>query len=298
MFGMSAAEMTILLIVGIVVVGPKRLPEMMRKAGQWTVKLRRMSNDLRNQSGIDRILKEEGLEKEIRELRALRESLSKHALFDSLVQSANNANAPLRTTPKAVSGGPAFGPTGPTNPNLPAKSEAPAPALSSSLGRDAAPNGAEGAGAAASQTTASSVSRSEGAAQGSAAEASAATSSQTTEAGAAQARVHEAATSSDGSEALPAAGGEAPRADGIWTSPAGALVKPAPNVVARSNASLPRKPPYKAFREREYPSFGPDHYEAFPDDIDESIDEEDLRAMSSGPPNAAPEAARAEESST
>ena len=64
---MSAAELMILLIVGIVVVGPKRLPEMMRKAGQYVAKLRRLSTDLRNQSGIDRILREEGLEKEIRE---------------------------------------------------------------------------------------------------------------------------------------------------------------------------------------------------------------------------------------
>ena len=52
---MSAGEITILLIVGIVVVGPQKLPGMMRTAGQWVTRLRRMSSDLRSQSGIDRI---------------------------------------------------------------------------------------------------------------------------------------------------------------------------------------------------------------------------------------------------
>jgi len=56
---MSAAEMITLLIVGIVVVGPKKLPTMMRTAGQWVSKMRRMSSDLRSQSGIDRIIREE-----------------------------------------------------------------------------------------------------------------------------------------------------------------------------------------------------------------------------------------------
>jgi hypothetical protein len=30
--------------------------------------------------------------------------------------------------------------------------------------------------------------------------------------------------------------------------------------------------PYDSFREREYPSYGPDHYEAMPDDFDDSED--------------------------
>ncbi len=99
---MSAAEVGIILIVGLVVVGPKRLPEMMRKAGQWVAKLRRLSTDLRSQSGIDRILREEGLDKEIRELRALRESLSKSAVLESLMQAANAPAAGARPPPRAL----------------------------------------------------------------------------------------------------------------------------------------------------------------------------------------------------
>jgi sec-independent protein translocase protein TatB len=70
-FGFSFGEMMVLVIVGIVVVGPRRLPTLMRTAGQWIGKLRRLTTDLRSQSGIDDLIRQEGLEREIRELRAL-----------------------------------------------------------------------------------------------------------------------------------------------------------------------------------------------------------------------------------
>jgi sec-independent protein translocase protein TatB len=70
-FGMSMGEILILLVVGIVVVGPKNLPSMMRTAGQWISKIRRMSTDLRSQSGIDELIRQEGLEREIQEIRSL-----------------------------------------------------------------------------------------------------------------------------------------------------------------------------------------------------------------------------------
>ncbi|WP_437932203.1 Sec-independent protein translocase protein TatB [Sorangium sp. So ce291] len=71
MFGFSFGEIVVLILVGIVVVGPRRLPSMMRTAGSWVSKLRRMTTELRTQSGIDDLIRQEGLEREIRELRAL-----------------------------------------------------------------------------------------------------------------------------------------------------------------------------------------------------------------------------------
>lgn len=71
MFGFSFGEIMVLVIVGIVVVGPRKLPEMMRTLGQWIAKIRRLSTDLRAQSGIDELIRIEGLEREMRELRAL-----------------------------------------------------------------------------------------------------------------------------------------------------------------------------------------------------------------------------------
>jgi len=79
----------LLLIVGIVVIGPKNLPSMMRTAGQWVTKLRRMSSDLRNQSGIDDLIRQEGLEREIHELR----SLSRMNVVDTLMTPALTAPA-------------------------------------------------------------------------------------------------------------------------------------------------------------------------------------------------------------
>jgi sec-independent protein translocase protein TatB len=84
---MSLGEIMVLLIVGIVVVGPKNLPSMMRTAGQWVTKLRRMSTDLRSQSGIDDLIRHEGLEKEIAELR----SLARMNVVDSLIKPALGA---------------------------------------------------------------------------------------------------------------------------------------------------------------------------------------------------------------
>ncbi|WP_437493325.1 Sec-independent protein translocase protein TatB [Sorangium sp. So ce1014] len=71
MFGFSFGEMMVLVIVGIIVVGPRRLPAMMRTAGSWITKVRRMTTELRSQSGIDDLIRQEGLERDIRELRAL-----------------------------------------------------------------------------------------------------------------------------------------------------------------------------------------------------------------------------------
>jgi Tat protein translocase TatB subunit len=71
MFGMSFGEIIIVALVGIVFVGPKELPKMLRKAGQWASKLRRMALDLRVQSGIDDVLSADGLGADLAEIRKL-----------------------------------------------------------------------------------------------------------------------------------------------------------------------------------------------------------------------------------
>ncbi len=71
MFGMSFGELTVVVIVALVVMGPKELPKVLRKLGQWAGKLRRMAADLRAQSGIDDALRTEGLDLDLREIRKL-----------------------------------------------------------------------------------------------------------------------------------------------------------------------------------------------------------------------------------
>jgi sec-independent protein translocase protein TatB len=83
-FGLGFWEILVLIVVGIVVVGPRNLPTMMRTAGQWVAKLRRMSTELRTQSGIDDLIRQEGLEREIQEIR----SLSRVNIVDTLMAPA------------------------------------------------------------------------------------------------------------------------------------------------------------------------------------------------------------------
>lgn len=71
MFGLGLGEIIIVIVVALVVIGPKDLPKMLRKVGRWAGKLRRMAADLRAQSGIDDALRSEGLADDLAEIRKL-----------------------------------------------------------------------------------------------------------------------------------------------------------------------------------------------------------------------------------
>jgi sec-independent protein translocase protein TatB len=70
-FGLGLGEIIIIILVALVVIGPKDLPKMLRKVGKWAGKLRRMAADLRAQSGIDDALRSEGLADDLAEIRKL-----------------------------------------------------------------------------------------------------------------------------------------------------------------------------------------------------------------------------------
>jgi len=70
-FGFSFAELIVVILVALVVMGPKDLPKMLRRVGQWAGKIRRAAADLRAQSGIDDALRSEGLADDINEIRKL-----------------------------------------------------------------------------------------------------------------------------------------------------------------------------------------------------------------------------------
>lgn len=71
MFGLSFGELVVLLLVAVVVLGPKEMPRYLRKAGQLAGQLRRMANDMRTKSGIDEVLRAEGIGADIAEIRRL-----------------------------------------------------------------------------------------------------------------------------------------------------------------------------------------------------------------------------------
>jgi sec-independent protein translocase protein TatB len=61
--------MAVIAIIMLIVVGPQKLPGMLRTVGQWIGKLRRLTTEVRAQTGIDQILREEGIQGGVTELR-------------------------------------------------------------------------------------------------------------------------------------------------------------------------------------------------------------------------------------
>lgn len=64
------SEVAVIGVVALVVVGPKKLPTMLRTMGEWVGRARRMITEVRAQTGIDDILREEGIDG-VKELRSL-----------------------------------------------------------------------------------------------------------------------------------------------------------------------------------------------------------------------------------
>ncbi len=72
MFGVSFTELLLIGAVTLMVVGPDRLPKMLGTLGRWSAKLRRLTSEVRYQSGIDDLLRKEGITGGLNELRELR----------------------------------------------------------------------------------------------------------------------------------------------------------------------------------------------------------------------------------
>jgi sec-independent protein translocase protein TatB len=69
--GVSFTEIAVIALVALIFVGPEKLPKMLYTLGQWVGKLRRLTTEVRAQTGIDELLRQEGFEGGLRELRGL-----------------------------------------------------------------------------------------------------------------------------------------------------------------------------------------------------------------------------------
>ncbi len=67
MFDIGAAELLVIVITAIVVIGPKEMPRALRTAGRWIGKMRRMSNHFR--TGLDAMIREAEMEEAEKEWR-------------------------------------------------------------------------------------------------------------------------------------------------------------------------------------------------------------------------------------
>lgn len=107
-FGVSPVELMFVGIVALLVVGPDKLPAMLRSVGSGLSRLRRLTLDVRNQSGIDEILQAEGLSGGLDELRSLmrRGSAPMSAVARSLANAAQTTPARVRAGVRAAAASP------------------------------------------------------------------------------------------------------------------------------------------------------------------------------------------------
>ncbi|MFM7404504.1 MAG: Sec-independent protein translocase protein TatB [Erythrobacter sp.] len=96
MFDIGAGELLVILIVAVVVIGPKDLPLAMRTAGRWIGKMRRVSAHFR--SGIDAMVREAELEDMEKKWKAQNEEIMRR----SAALTEAEAGAPLMTGPAPV----------------------------------------------------------------------------------------------------------------------------------------------------------------------------------------------------
>lgn len=73
MFDIGAAELLVIIIVAVLVIGPKDMPMAMRTAGRWIGKVRRVSSHFR--TGIDAMVREAELEDMEKKWRAQNEEI-------------------------------------------------------------------------------------------------------------------------------------------------------------------------------------------------------------------------------
>jgi len=96
MFDIGIGELLVILIVAVVVIGPKDLPLAMRTAGRWIGKMRRISAHFR--SGIDTMVREAELEDMEKKWKAQNEEIMRR----SAALTEAEAGAPVMTGPPPV----------------------------------------------------------------------------------------------------------------------------------------------------------------------------------------------------
>jgi len=97
-FGLSLSELVVIGVVALIAVGPQKLPGMLRTLGEWLRKLRILTHEMRAQSGIDDILRSEGIHGGLSELRGL---MRGHQFPPALYTPPAAAPAPVQTPTSA-----------------------------------------------------------------------------------------------------------------------------------------------------------------------------------------------------
>ena len=99
MFDIGATELLLIVIVAVIVIGPKDLPLAMRTAGRWIGKVRRISGHFR--SGIDAMVREAELEEMEEKWRKQNEAVMK-AHPDVSADAPEDAGVPAPASAEAA----------------------------------------------------------------------------------------------------------------------------------------------------------------------------------------------------
>ena len=102
MFDIGATELLVIVIVAVIVIGPKDLPLALRTAGRWIGKIRRVSGHFR--TGIETMIREaemEEMEKKWREQNA--RIMADHPAAEEESSGAGSVSAESRAAPAADS---------------------------------------------------------------------------------------------------------------------------------------------------------------------------------------------------
>lgn len=96
MFDIGASELLMIVVVAVVVIGPKDMPMALRTAGRWIGKMRKVSNHFR--SGLDAMVREAELEEMERKWREQNEAIMKASpQLPSMHPTAEDMQAPSST---------------------------------------------------------------------------------------------------------------------------------------------------------------------------------------------------------
>jgi sec-independent protein translocase protein TatB len=105
MLDIGIGELLVILIVAVVVIGPKDLPLAMRTAGRWIGKMRRVSAHFR--SGIDAMVREAELEEMEKKWKAQNEEIMRRSAALTADAQGADAAAAVMTGPPPVETAPA-----------------------------------------------------------------------------------------------------------------------------------------------------------------------------------------------
>ena len=97
MFDIGAAELLVIIIVAVLVIGPKDMPMAMRTAGRWIGQVRRVSSHFR--TGIDAMVREAELEDMEKKWKAQNEAIMKRSAAEVEADKGADEGEPVMTGP-------------------------------------------------------------------------------------------------------------------------------------------------------------------------------------------------------